>query len=163
MAPCRDPIAMAMRLVPALLLAGSLGLIAARPALSGDWPMWGGDAARRATEQAELPDDLHLHWVRRLPPPRRAWPPQMDDQDKLAFDQSYSPVVLGNTLVVSSMSTDSVTAYALDDGRELWRYYADGPARLAPAAWNGRVYAVADDGFLHCLEAATGRDRKSVV
>ncbi len=130
----------------------------ATAAFGGDWPMWGFDAARSGAAPAavELPETLHLQWVRELPPPRRAWPKQMDDGDKLEFDLSYSPVVMGNRLFVASMTTDSLTAYAADTGEELWRFYADGPARVAPAAREGKVYFVSDDGRLYCLDAAAG-------
>ena len=123
--------------------------------------MWGYDAARSGAAPAavELPETLHLTWVRELPPPRRAWARQMDDGDKLEFDLSYAPVVLGERLFVASMTTDSLTAYAAATGEELWRFYADGPARVAPAAWEGKVFFASDDGRLYCLDAATGRLR----
>lgn len=126
-----------------------------------DWPMWGYDAARSGAAPAalSLPDSLHLQWVRELPPPRRAWRKQWDDGDKLEFDLSYSPVVLDDRVFVSSMTTDSLTAYAADTGEQLWRFHADGPARVAPAAWDGKVYLASDDGCLYCLDAATGRLR----
>ncbi len=43
--------------------------------------MWGYDGARSGAAPAalELPETLHLLWVRELPPPRRAWPKQWDD------------------------------------------------------------------------------------
>ncbi len=143
---------------------GAIGLLYGWVALSaagasgGDWPMWGYDAARSGAAPAavQLPETLHLQWLRELPPPRRAWPKQMDDGDKLEFDLSYSPVVMGNRIFVASMTTDRLTAYAADTGEELWRFYADGPARVAPAAWDGKVYFVSDDGRLYCLDAATG-------
>jgi glucose dehydrogenase len=50
-----------------------------------------------------------------------------------------------------------LTAYRLDSGDEVWRFYADGPLRLAPAAADGRVCFVSDDGHLYCLDAETGR------
>jgi outer membrane protein assembly factor BamB len=132
-----------------------LGLLA--EASADDWPMWGGDAGRRARVQTRLPDTLHLHWVRQLPAPRPAWPPQGDDGDKLEFDRSYSPIVLGDKIFVASMVTDRLTAYRLENGQEVWRFYADGPLRLAPAAADGRVYCVSDDGRLYCLDADTGQ------
>ncbi len=123
----------------------------------GDWPMWGYNAARNGYTERELPETMHLQWVRELPTPRRAWPAQLDDGDKLEFDLSYAPVVMGDKIFVPSMVTDSVTAYRITDGAEVWRHYTDGPIRLAPAVWNGRVYAVSDDGHLYCLDAATGQ------
>jgi len=121
-----------------------------------DWPMWRFDAARSARSPIELADTLHLQWVRELPEPMRAWPFQMDDREKLDFDVSYAPVVLGHRIFVPSNVTDSVTAYDIGTGTELWRFYADGPVRLAPAAHNGRVYFVSDDGLLYSVDAASG-------
>ena len=122
-----------------------------------DWPMWGRDAGRQGQMQTELPETLDLHWVRQKLPPRRAWPPQGDDGDKLEFDRSYEPIVLGDKVFVGSMVADRLTAYDLATGRELWRDYSDGPIRLAPAAGDGRVLVVSDDGHLVCLDAESGQ------
>ncbi len=124
---------------------------------AGDWPMWGRDAGRQGQMRTELPATLELHWVRQELPPRRAWPPQGDDGDKLEFDRSYEPIVLGDQVFVGSMVADRVTAYDLTTGRENWRYYTDGPIRVAPAAGDGRVFVVSDDGRLVCLDAETGQ------
>lgn len=125
-------------------------------AISRDWPMWGFDAQRRWATAMELASQLHLQWTRQLPTPVRAWPAQIDDGDKLEFDRSYSPIVSGRMLVVASMVTDSLTAYDTRSGQMQWRFHADGPLRLAPAAYQGNVYAVSDDGYLYCVDAETG-------
>jgi len=121
-----------------------------------DWPTWQYDPARSAKAPWTLDPQLHLRWVRELPAPQRAWPHQWDDRGKLDFDVSYSPVVKGNRIFVPSNVTDSVTAYDIQDGAELWRFYANGPVRLAPVAWGDSLYFVADDGYLYCLHADTG-------
>lgn len=123
-----------------------------------DWPMWQYDAARSAASPVELAEDLHLQWVRELPPPKRAWPHQWDHRGKLDFDLSYAPVVKDGRVFVPSNVTDSVTAYSATDGAELWRAYADGPVRLAPVAWEDRVFFISDDGRLYCVDAATGAE-----
>jgi len=94
-----------------------------------------------------------LQWVRQLPQPRPAWPAS---QPWLRFDLSYSPVAAGKRLLVPSMVTDSVTAYDTETGAQQWRFYADGPVRLAPVADGGKVYFGSDDGYLYCLDAAKG-------
>ena len=127
--------------------------ISAEPA---DWPMWQYDAARTAQTPVELDQELHLQWVRELPKPNRAWPPQRDHRGKLDFDASYAPVVMGEQIFVSSNVTDSVTAYSIEDGTEQWRFYTNGPVRLAPAAWQGKLYFVSDDGHLYCVKAESG-------
>lgn len=118
--------------------------------------MWGYDAARSWNSPMAIPETLHLQWTLELPTPQRAWPAQLDDADKLEFDRSYSPIVHGELLFVASMNSDRLTAYRVADGTEVWRHYADGPVRLAPAAAEGKVYFVSDDGFLRCLDAASG-------
>ena len=115
--------------------------------------MWRCNAAREAVTADELPRDMSLRWVLKLPTPRPAWP---ESQRSLRFDLSYSPVVVGKLLFVSSMVTDSVTAYDTATGRRRWRFFAQGPIRFAPAAENGKLYFVSDDSFLYCLDAKTG-------
>jgi outer membrane protein assembly factor BamB len=139
------------------MLRRSLFVVAAcfaSTASAADWPMWRHDAGRTAASPSPLPKELHLQWVRRLPAPRPAWPAS---QAKLQFDASYEPVVAGRRMFVGSMVDDSLRAYSTADGRELWRFYTDGPVRFAPLAVDGRVFAVSDDGHLYCLETATGK------
>ncbi len=121
-----------------------------------DWPMWRYDMVRSANTPLVLNEELHLQWVRELPEPKRAWPHQWDDRGKLDFDVSYTPVVKGDKIFVPSNVTDSVTAYSIDNGAEQWRFYADGPVRLAPTAWQDNVYFVSDDSHLYCVDAETG-------
>ena len=71
----------------AFLFAAS-GLAAA----ADDWPMWRYDAGRTAVAPTELPDELHLQWVRQLPPLKPAY-----QNPRLQFDAGYEPVVLGKT------------------------------------------------------------------
>ena len=131
----------------------ALVVLAAAGAAAGDWPMWRYDAARTAAAPDELPSDLYLEWVLELPTPAPAWP---GTQTKLQFDASYEPVVMGDRVFVPSMVHDSVTAYDTETGDLLWRFYADGPVRFAPAAAAGKVYFASDDGNLYCLDAASG-------
>ena len=129
----------------AFWVAGTMGI----SALAADWPQWRCDAGRTAASSQELSGELHLQWVRRLPAPVPAWP----KYPRLCFDTSYEPVVMGKTMFVPSMVTDSVTALATDTGEQLWRFYTDGPVRLAPVASHGKVYFVSDDGHLYCVAA----------
>ncbi len=122
----------------------------------GDWPMWRYDQNRSASSTYGLSSELHLHWVREMQAPQRAWPWQMDDYEKLAFDKSYAPVAAGGMLFVSSMVADKVSAYSVKTGEELWRYHADGPVRLAPLYHEGKLYFVSDDGHLYCLDSRSG-------
>jgi len=120
---------------------------------AGDWPQFRYDAQRSAASPEQLPAQLVLHWQRRLPTPRPAFPLE----NRLLFDASYEPVVLGNTMFVPSMVNDSIIALDTATGSERWRFVTDGPVRFAPVASQGKVYAVSDDGHLYCLAADSGR------
>ncbi len=114
--------------------------------------MWRYDASRSAASPQELPKKLHLQWSRSYPTQRPAWP----DQPLMPFDTSYEPIVVGHTLYVGSSRIDSVTAIDTRSGEEKWRFHADGPVRSAPAAWDGKIFFVSDDGYLYCLNGDSG-------
>jgi len=141
-----------MKFFKAIVLL-SLTFVCIRASSAADWPMWRCDARRSAVTSEKLPPKLYVNWVRRLPAPEAAWPAT---QDKLQFDASYEPVVLGKILFIPSMTSDKITAYDTDTGEEKWRFYAEGPVRFAPVAWKDRVFIISDDGFLYCLEASSG-------
>ncbi|MCI0358629.1 MAG: PQQ-binding-like beta-propeller repeat protein, partial [Planctomycetaceae bacterium] len=134
------------------LLATILTLLASPAARAGDWPQWRYDAQRSAASPDELPASLALYWVRELPPLVSCWP----DQPKMQFDAAYEPIVAGRRLVVGSSHDGSVTAYDTRTGGELWTFFADGPVRFAPLAWEDRIYFASDDGYLYCLAARDG-------
>jgi outer membrane protein assembly factor BamB len=139
-----------------LILIGSWfvsSFILPEVAYSHDWPMWRYNGQRCAVSPEELSAELNLQWVRRLRPPKPAWPAS---QNRLQFDASYEPVVAGKTIFVGSMVSDSVTAYDSDTGAEKWRFYADGPIRFAPVIYKNRLYFASDDGYLYCLNAEDG-------
>ncbi len=136
----------------ALVLAGS-AVSAGTP--EADWPMWRYDAKRSAASPHALPRELEVQWILQWPPLRVAWP----DEPRMTFDAGYLPIVSGKTLFIGSSHNDSLTAVDTDTGRERWRFYAQGPIRLAPVAWRGKVYFACDDGYLYCLDALTGEVR----
>ena len=122
------------------------------PVWSADWPMWRADAQRSASTSEELPESLHQQWSRREGQLKPAWP----EDTRLQFDACYQPIVMGQTMFVSSSRNDSVTAVNTNNGEVRWRFFADGPVRFAPVAWQGKVYFGADDGCLYCVDAAQG-------
>jgi len=115
--------------------------------------MWRYDAGRTAASPVELPATLHVQWKRAMLAPRPAFP----NDPRVCFDVSYEPVVLGKRAFVPSMVADSVTALDTETGEEAWTFFADGPVRFAPVAWEDKVYFVSDDGCLYCLSAGDGR------
>jgi len=136
----------ALRFAPFLLPA---------PALADDWPTWRHDAERTGISGQRLAEILHLQWVREYPAPVPAFAGIR--QQRVQFDLGYEPVVAGHTLFFGSALNDCLTALDTTTGVERWRFYADGPIRLAPAVYAGRVYFGSDDGQLYCLDAAQGK------
>ena len=130
---------------------------AAVAARAGDWPTWRYDAARSAASPDNISTNLTLLWSRKLPAVRPAWP--LEPNQRLGFDASYEPVVLGESVFLGSPNDGSVTAYDTQTGAERWKFYTEGPVRCAPACWQGKVYAGSDDGYLYCLDAQTGAVR----
>jgi outer membrane protein assembly factor BamB len=98
-----------------------------------------------------LPDGLQLLWTRQFPKLKPTY-----REPRIQFDAGYEPVVLGNTLFVAVPSDDSVRAFDTTTGEQRWEFLAEGPVRLAPAAWKDRVFLGSDDGHLYCVSAAEG-------
>ena len=137
-----------LRIIVAMLAALVFPLVVR----GGDWAASRFDAQRSAASPDELPAQLRLLWQRSLPRLKPAWP----DQPKMQFDAAYDPIVLGQRLFVGSSVEGSVTAFDTRDGEVVWRYFADGPVRFAPVAWQDKLYFVSDDGALYCLQANDG-------
>jgi len=115
--------------------------------------MWRHDANRSAAAiETQLPAKLYLQWTREYAAPRPAW----QEDVRVQFDATYEPIVVGQTMLVGSAQTDSVTAIDTHTGVEKWRFFTNGPVRFAPVATEGKVFFGADDGFFYCLNLATG-------
>ncbi len=117
-----------------------------------DWPTWRNTPDRTAVTTEELPSSFHLQWRRELGALKPAWP----EDARLQFDAQYEPVIVDQTLYVSSSRNDSVSAIDLTNGQLKWRFHANGPVRFAPLVSGGQLYFGADDGYFYCLNAENG-------
>ncbi len=134
------------------VLSISLSGLFASAAQTADWPTWRHDEGRSGSTPQKLANELHLQWTLQAEPLTPAWP----EDRRLQFDAVYEPVVVGTTMFLASGRNDSVTAVDLETARTLWRFYADGPVRLAPVVTDGRICFGSDDGQVYCLDAASG-------
>ncbi len=139
-----------------VILATTIGFAGLHSVSAADWPQWRYDANRSAASPQELPDNLHLQWVREYPALEPAWEDPVN-RDRMPFDRVYEPVVMGTTLFVGSNRNDRLTALDTRTGQEKWRFYAEGPIRFAPVAWKNKLFFVSDDGHLYGLDATTGK------
>ncbi|HID24427.1 MAG TPA: hypothetical protein EYP14_18790, partial [Planctomycetaceae bacterium] len=138
--------------VAVVVCSAAIRLGSSSSCVGADWPMWRHDPQRSGVTDEQLPGELHLRWVRQLPSFETAWP----IEPRLQFDASYEPIVADGRLFVGSPLDGSVTAFDAATGRRLWKFFTEGPVRCAPVAWQGALYVGSDDGWLYCLEAATG-------
>ena len=99
---------------------------------------------------------MTLQWIAVLPEPAPAWEEPVN-RDRMGFDLVNEPVVAGTRLCVGLSRNDSVVALDTRSGKRLWRTFLDGPVRLPPLYWNEAVFFVSDDGYLRCLDAASGK------
>jgi outer membrane protein assembly factor BamB len=114
-----------LRLIVCCMLAlGSA--VAVRPAVAGTQPVWS--------------------WS--LPARQPAWAFNGD----MPQDNLYRPVVQGNLVLVGCEHNGALLALDLETGAERWRFYTDGPIRMAPAADAERIVVASDDGHLYCLD-----------
>ncbi len=135
--------------------------------MADDWPTYQHDIARSGmtSEQPQLP--LAEAWSHRSAvPPQPAWdePATWDGWNKVfrlknrvAFDKALHVIVVGDTVYYGSSVDDQI--YAVDaKTRDIrWRFYTEGPVRLAPTFAEGRLYAGSDDGHVYCLAPDNGK------
>lgn len=124
-------------------------------AWSEDWPMWRFDAGRTASSSEELPDKVELLWANHYTQRTQVWEDPLN-QDLMPFDKVLEPIVAGDTVFLGFNDSDKLIALDLKTGEEKWAYYCDGPVRLPPVTWEGRVLFVSDDGYLYCLQRLDG-------
>jgi outer membrane protein assembly factor BamB len=124
-------------------------------AWAADWPQWRYDAYRSAASPEELPSDLRLEWTRVYSERTQAWDDPLN-HDLMSFDKVFEPIVLGDKMFIGFNDRDKVVALDIHTGREAWTFYTEGPVRLAPAAWEDKVYFTSDDGYLYCVTARDG-------
>ncbi len=120
--------------------------------------MWRFDAERSAASPHALPGELHLLWERQFLPRQQAWDDPLN-LDLMTYDRVLEPIVVDGRLMVAFNDKDKVVALDTATGLERWTVYAEAPVRLPPAADDGKAYFCSDDGFLYCVEVATGELR----
>ena len=126
-----------------------------RASLANDWPMWRYDAGRTAASPERLSKDLRLQWIQHFSPREPVWDDPLN-QDLMAYDRIFEPIILGNMLFIGFNECDKVAAFDLETGQQKWEYFVDGPVRLPLAGWKNKIYFTSDDGYLYCLSADNG-------
>jgi outer membrane protein assembly factor BamB len=111
---------------------------AAEPAKTADWPMYRCDPARSGRAVSRIPEAPHARWV------------------SVLGGTLTQPVIVGDTVFVAASDAHTVYALSTDDGREIWRYTADGRIDSSPTIYRDRVLFGSADGWIYCLAADDG-------
>ncbi len=150
-----------------VFIIGLICLLVMSPLRAEDWPTYMHDNARSGltSESLNLLDLDNLAWVYMSPaPPQRAWSngPSWDAWARVGavpmrdFDAAIFVTVANDKVYLGSSVTNSVHCLDVFTGQQKWFYRTNGPVRLPPSYYNGKLYFGSDDGNAYCINAADG-------
>ena len=105
-----------------------------------DWGTLRGDNDRSSSTPVTIPGSIQSSWQFRHP----------------AGSQPV-PAIAAGDLVITTGLDGVIRAVDTTSGKSRWTFPTNAPIRMPPTIADGRLYAGAGDGFVYCLEAATGR------
>ncbi|QDU81650.1 Serine/threonine-protein kinase AfsK [Polystyrenella longa] len=158
-----------MNFTRSLFLVGGLftGLAFCTVSSGEDWPTYYHDYSRSGVTSESLKGYLEEKWAwksRYRPQPAWDEPAKWDGwhrvfglKNRQEYDKAFHVAIVGDTVFFGSSVEDKVYALNSKTGEELWRFYMEGPVRLAPTVVDNKVYVGADDGFVYCLNSADGK------
>lgn len=131
-----------------------------------DWPTYQHDAARSGMTSEPWPDSPVQAWSwRSRSRPQPAWdePARWDGYHKTynlknrqVYDKVFHVAAVGDAVYFGSSVEDALYCLDAESGQVRWKFYAEGPIRLAPFVAGNRVYFGSDDGYAYCLDAEQG-------
>lgn len=135
-------------------------------AAAADWPTASHNPERNAaTDDPVEVERLQRAWEYDTGTPQPAWygPAKWDAYATLAdlhsmrnYDVAPHVVASDGRCYFGSTIDNSVTCLDTNYGSVLWRYYTQGPVRIAPTLHEGLVLFGSDDGYAYCLNAEDG-------
>ena len=134
-------------------------------AAAADWPSYRGGIAHRGATPDQLSMPLVVHWDYAAPAkPRKGWAGEDGKafersiiMERVKFDDALHVAIADGRVFFGSSVDHQVHCRRADTGETVWTFFTGGPVRLAPTVADGRVYFGSDDGFVYCLDAATGK------
>ena len=121
------------------------------------WNAFRHDLRRSGASTEILDTELNLQWtfVPRYQP-KAAWPMPGEETPRMHSDRAMH-VVSDETSVYFGSSIDH-QVYSLDaeTGKTQWTFYSGGPIRFAPVISGDRIFFASDDGYVYCLNKASG-------
>ena len=150
---------MVRTLIPTMLLVTWSTL-----AQAADWPTYMNNNARNGFTEEGLKAPLVLQWEYSAPAAvQKAWAgPRaepiegMSMRPRMTFDDAIDVAAVGGQIFFGSSVDHQIYALDAKTGQVQWNYFTEGPIRLAPTVWQGKVYVGSDDGNVYCLNAKDG-------
>lgn len=145
----------------------SLTALLLTPAVAADdWPTYRNDYSRSGVTAESLGDQLTPVWTyQSATPPRPAWQGEAkwdgwnkvyDLKARQIFDRAFHTIIVGNHIYFGSSVDDQVYCLSAETGEVKWRFFTEGPVRLAPSYHDGALYFGSDDGFVYCVSPEDG-------
>ncbi len=103
------------------------------------WPAFRHDSARTGAVDTQVPDQHQILWSTSLEGPLSA------------------PTVADGRLYLAQTDQHQVVCLDTDNGAKLWEFIAEARVDSPPTYYLGRVLFGSRDGWLYCLDAATGQ------
>ncbi|MFT5527950.1 MAG: outer membrane protein assembly factor BamB, partial [Pirellulaceae bacterium] len=130
-----------------------------------DWPTYLHDNSRVGATDQPLPKSMTLQWVFHSPvSPQRAWEGPRSEpiegkvmKHRVGFDDAYHVTVAGDRAYFASTVEHVLYCVDRNTGAVNWRFFTEGPVRLAPTLNDGLVYFGSDDGVVYCLSGDSGK------
>ncbi len=144
----------------------SLIIFSAYSAFASDWPCFGGDKNHSFVSSEIISSKMYLQWsytASKKPAP--AWPePARQDfwhnvgiiTPAVTYDRAFDPVIADGKLYFGSSADDSIRCLNAETGKLIWKFYTEGPVRLAPVIHENKIYFGSDDGCVYCLNDEDG-------
>lgn len=121
---------------------------------AGDWPQYRGNVRHSGSSELSGAAILAIRATCSLDHPFPVPPGHF--QYGWDWQERPTPPVTYGGLAFYGLSTGRVRAVRIADGQEAWSFETGGMVLTAPAVADGRVYVGSCDGWVYCLDAATG-------
>jgi len=133
-----------------------------------NWSCFRGDNQRSGISQEHLQFPMSPSWVYKpILKPAPAWPEMPAKQDywhniaKLSpsntYDRVFHVTAAEGMIFFSSSADDSIYCLDRKNGKEKWCFTTQGPVRISPTYYNGKIYAGSDDGYVYCLDSKNAK------
>jgi len=109
-------------------------------ATEADWDTLRGDNDRSSSTSVTVPSAVKLSW-----------------RFRHTGGSQPVPAIAVAGLVITTGHDGVIRAVDSTSGALRWSFPTNAPIRMPPTIANGRLYAGAGDGYVYCLEAASGR------